>query len=76
MLINSTPFIISFLHFKELNNLLIFMHHNLDIFPFYICFFKLNPYATDDLYAFKELNNLSIFLNHNLENYSLLHLFL
>ena len=29
ILINSTPFIISLLHFKELNNLLLFLHHSL-----------------------------------------------
>ena len=51
ILINSTPFIISLLHFKELNNLLLFLHYNLEIFQFYICFCKPNPYATDDLHV-------------------------
>ena len=43
-----TPFIISLLHFQELNNLSILLHHNLKNIHLYICFCESNPYATDD----------------------------
>ena len=74
ILIDSTLSIISLLPFKELNNLLLFLHHNLDIFQFTSAFVNLTHMLQMICMPFKELNNLSIILHHNLKNYSLLHL--